>query len=99
MPDPRYGRSAWKGRRAEQLRREPLCRLCEQIGIVKAASVADHVVPHRGDDAQFWTGELQSLCKACHDSAKQRQERSGALPGCDANGWPLDPASHWNTGG
>ncbi|MCM8729329.1 HNH endonuclease, partial [Enterobacter hormaechei] len=27
----------------------------------------------------------------------QRMEKSGAVIGCDANGYPLDPASHWRT--
>lgn len=42
-----------------------------------AATVADHVVPHRGDVAAFWAGELQSLCTPCHSQAKQAEERSG----------------------
>ena len=44
----------------------------------QAATLADHVVPHRGDYALFWFGELQSLCKACHDIKKQRVERRGS---------------------
>ncbi|MFN6976562.1 MAG: HNH endonuclease [Gemmobacter sp.] len=40
--------------------------------------VADHVVPHRGNEALFWAEtNLQCLCRTCHDSAKQRQERGG----------------------
>lgn len=38
--------------------------------------VADHKIPHRGDPSLFWDeNNLQCLCKACHDSAKQTQER------------------------
>ncbi len=41
--------------------------------------VADHRTPHRGDEALFWDeGNLQTLCKACHDTHKQRAERAGA---------------------
>ena len=37
--------------------------------------VADHIIPHRGDERMFWDrSNLQCLTKACHDSAKQRQE-------------------------
>lgn len=37
--------------------------------------VADHVTPHRGQEAMFWdAGNLQSLCKPCHDRIKQREE-------------------------
>ncbi|HHT2862347.1 TPA: HNH endonuclease, partial [Citrobacter freundii] len=46
----------------------------------------------------FWSKDnWQPLCKAHHDSTKQRMEKSGAVIGCDANGYPLDPASHWST--
>lgn len=69
-----YNRKAWKIRRAEQLAREPLCRMCPDWSR-RPATIADHVVPHRGDYALFWYGELQSLCKCCHDGRKQRQER------------------------
>jgi 5-methylcytosine-specific restriction protein A len=38
--------------------------------------VADHVVRHRGDERLFWDmNNLQTLCKTCHDSKKQAQER------------------------
>lgn len=38
--------------------------------------VADHKIPHRGDEALFWDEDnLQTLCKPHHDGAKQREER------------------------
>lgn len=47
-------------------------------GIIKASPttwVADHIDPHRGDEAMFWDGGgLQCLCKPCHDRDKQREE-------------------------
>ena len=92
-----YNMKAWHRLRTAQLRDEPLCRLCSARGDVTAASIADHKIPHKGDEALFFDREnLQSLCKTCHDSAKQKQEKTGALPGCDASGWPLDPAHHWS---
>lgn len=40
--------------------------------------VGDHKIEHRGDPALFWDeGNLQTLCKPCHDKHKQRQERRG----------------------
>lgn len=37
--------------------------------------VADHRKAHRGDESLFWDeGNLQTLCKPCHDSRKQREE-------------------------
>ena len=38
--------------------------------------VADHILPHRGDPDLFWSkANLQTLCKPCHDGAKQAEER------------------------
>lgn len=47
------------------------------IKLLKAPNlVCDHRQPHRGDPALFWYRDnLNCLCKACHDGAKQREER------------------------
>lgn len=75
------------------------------------ATVVDHKLPHRlgeakesGDKQQiaqaqklFWDQDnWQGLCKQCHDSHKQRLEKSGAAVGCDTNGVPIDNNHHWN---
>jgi hypothetical protein len=41
---------------------------------ITAATVCDHVHPHRGDEVLFFSGPFQSLCETCHNSAKQREE-------------------------
>jgi 5-methylcytosine-specific restriction endonuclease McrA len=61
--------------RLAQLQQNPLCEHCKAVGRTVAASVADHVVPHENDGESFWEGELQSLCKRCHD-AKTHRERA-----------------------
>jgi hypothetical protein len=41
---------------------------------------------------------LQSLCKHCHDSVKQTEERRQRPDiGCDEHGRPRDPGHDWNT--
>lgn len=90
-----YGWKAWKIKRLAQLRAEPLCRYCEAMGVTSAATVVDHVIPHKGDPDLFWHGEVQSMCKTCHDAAKARQERMGYDIACDADGYPID-AGHPN---
>lgn len=62
------------------------------------ANVADHIQAHKGDkDLFFAPGNLQSLCKTCHDSAKQRAEKAGKEDiGCDTSGQPIDATHHWN---
>jgi 5-methylcytosine-specific restriction protein A len=70
-----YSSARWQKIREAQLRREPLCRPCKANGVVKAAKVADHMVPRRqgGSDAPE---NLQSLCWRCHQQ-KRQQERTG----------------------
>ena len=92
-----YKTKAWYRLRHAQLQREPLCRMCKQLGRVTAANVIDHIEPHRGNLELFHDpANLQSLCKACHDGAKQSQERTGQLRGGDTEGRPIDPNHHWN---
>ena len=52
--------------------------MCEVEGHVTAATVVDHIIPHRGDENLFWERDnWQSLCKLHHDSDKQVFEKSG----------------------
>lgn len=92
-----YKTQRWRNLRAAQLRSHPLCAMCEEDGRVTAATVCDHVRPHKGDATLFWSGPFQSLCKLHHDATKQRAEARGYEPGSDASGQPRDPAHHWNT--
>lgn len=91
-----YG-SRWQKARATYLRSHPLCVMCAKRNIVIAASVVDHIIPHKGDQSLFWDSEnnWQSLCKPCHDGAKAMLERTGKVIGSDSDGLPLDPSHHW----
>jgi 5-methylcytosine-specific restriction endonuclease McrA len=85
-----YGSARWKRRRRDQLRAEPLCAIClTRDGRYVAATVADHVTPHRGDPQRFWHGRLQSLCAPHHSRDKQLEEHGRPLLGVDADGWPV----------
>jgi len=90
-----YCLGAWrgpKGLRLGQLHREPFCRFCMMSDRVVAATVVDHIRPHRGDRDLFFNAEnLQSLCATCHDTTKAEIERRGYHGSCDEHGWPLDP--------
>lgn len=90
-----YKTARWQRIRQAQLATEPLCRYCGQQGRITEATVADHVIPHEGDEQLFWHGELQSLCATCHSGAKQELEKTGRLRGCGTDGVPLDPNHHW----
>lgn len=94
-----YNTAAWKRRRLGHLASEPLCRMCLAEGIYTAATVADHVTPHRGDVRLFHEGELQSLCQPHHAGRKQAIEVRGFDDHIDAStGWPTDPMHPANRG-
>jgi len=90
----------WRKARETYLKAHPLCAMHLKLGRYVAATVVDHIVPHRGDSKLFWDRDnWQALCKLCHDAHKQREEKSGRVVGCDLSGLPTDPAHHWNTRG
>ena len=91
-----YGAKRQAARRT-YLQANPLCRMCERRGQYVPATVVDHIKPHAGDLSLFWSrSNWQPLCKACHDGAKQHQDRTGRVRGFDADGNPLDAGHHWN---
>ncbi|MBF6637893.1 HNH endonuclease [Rouxiella badensis] len=111
MKEPRVYGSKWNKARLRFLQENPLCVMCHEQGCIVAASVVDHIVAHKLKDALltgnpslikpaqklFWDSKnWQPLCKMHHDSTKQRMEKSGYVSGCDENGMPIDPKSHWN---
>jgi 5-methylcytosine-specific restriction protein A len=61
----------WRKARLAYLAAHPYCLMC-----ASPATVVDHVIPHRGDNALFWNRlNWQPLCAPCHNRIKQRQER------------------------
>ncbi|MGE4337992.1 MAG: HNH endonuclease [Pigmentiphaga sp.] len=72
-----YKTSRWQRLRWSILVRDLFtCHMCKGIEADTSRLVADHVRPHRGDEVLFWdTGNLQCLCKPCHDKLKQSEEQ------------------------
>lgn len=86
-----YG-SAWQKARLRHLQDNPLCVFCLKEKRITLATVVDHIIPHRGDQALFWdAGNWQSLCPTHHSSDKQRLE-GGKEPKktIGLSGWPED---------
>jgi len=72
------------------LKRNPLCAYCLQMGRTTAATLTDHIEPHRGCLKLFYDhNNYQALCSPCHDGPKRLEESRGYSIGCDANGMPV----------
>lgn len=88
-----YG-ARWQKARAEYLSRPEnvLCVMCGAEGRITAATVVDHITPHRGDEALMWDeSNWQPLCKPHHDGAKQALEKSGRVQqAVGLDGWPIE---------
>ncbi|NQX68474.1 HNH endonuclease [Paenibacillus alba] len=60
--------SAWRKARLHFLKKHPLCVHCDNEGSIGAATVVDHIKPHKGDKGLFWErANWQPLCKRHHD--------------------------------
>lgn len=58
----------WRRYREEYLKGHPLCVECLKTNMITAATVVDHIIPHKGDNNLFWDAQNhQALCKGCHD--------------------------------
>lgn len=74
--------------RLSRLRFEPLCRDCAGAGIVREATVPDHIVPlaRGGTDED---SNIRCLCADCH--AKRTAEQFGRRRTVSVGpaGWPI----------
>lgn len=63
----------------------------------RRAAVANHKTPHKGNEALFFDlDNVETACKACHDTLVQREEARGYTIGADIDGRPVDPNHPWN---
>ena len=55
--------------------------LCDQFERTTPATLVDHVIPHRGNEALFWDeSNWQSMCDACHSRKTATEETQDVKP-------------------
>lgn len=87
-----YKTAQWQRLRDWVLNQNPLCVFCQRQGRIEAATVVDHIKPHKGDRTLFYDSKnLQGLCSPHHDSDKQAEERRGYSNEIGIDGRPVDP--------
>ena len=67
----------WRAARASYLQAHPICAECARHGGTEAATVVDHIRPHKGNDILFWDdSNWQALCARCHNRKTAKEPRS-----------------------
>src|SRR5262245_1603173 len=76
-----YDRRKWRRIGRLQLEREPLCRMCDAIGVTRAAKDVDHIraIADGGDPWDF--SNLRSLCHECHSRVTRAWQQGKPAPG------------------
>jgi 5-methylcytosine-specific restriction protein A len=65
----------WRAARKRFLLDHPLCVECRRAGQITAATVVDHIVPHKGNISLFWdTHNWEAICKHHHDQKTASQD-------------------------
>ena len=91
--------SAWDKASKAFLAAHPLCAMCQTAGRVTAATVTDHIIPHRGDYDLFWDrANWAPLCGPHHDTEKRITEHRGYSEEIGPDGFPVDPRHPFNGG-
>lgn len=83
------GSARWRALRAQVLREQPLCPLCQAAGRVEAAVEVDHKDNNSHNNAR---PNLWGLCKV-HHSEKTATEMAGKTwtpKGTGTDGWPIE---------
>jgi 5-methylcytosine-specific restriction endonuclease McrA len=98
-----YQSPAWRALRKATLTANPLCSV---PGCGVASRHVDHRVARSRGGASLDPANLVALCHPHHSEKTARvdggfgNQRGGEATlrakGCDLNGWPLDPSSHWH---
>ena len=94
-----YNTTAWRRLRQEIIDRAG--NSCTHCGIAlisgkkaPASAVVHHITPHKGDATLFHSkGNLEAVCKRCHDGHLKATEARGYSTAIGADGWPSD-ANH-----
>jgi len=79
--EPRYHTTHWRNLRALVLQASPLCKACEDVGLITLAQMVDHIKPVRLGGEFFDAENLQPLCNSCHASKSAKERNADSYGG------------------
>lgn len=72
-----YNSWAWRKIRKVFISKNPLCKYCEQKGLIEVATVVDHIKPISLGGDKVNEDNFQSLCESCHNKKSSNESRGG----------------------
>lgn len=89
----------WEKDRTKFLDENPLCADHRKRGMIEAATVVDHIIPHKGDQTLFWDkNNWQPLCKSCHDRKTATEDKGSWSPVQSPSKANRDSKNEFSTG-
>ena len=71
----------WNRFAAAYRKSNPLCVMCEKVGVYTLAQCVDHIIPHKGNMELFWdTDNVQGLCTKCHTTKTASEDGGWSNP-------------------
>ncbi len=68
-----YKSYQWKKLREQFVALNPLCKHCDNYGIVTAGKIVDHIIEIEDGGNWFDINNLQHLCQSCHNAKTARE--------------------------
>ena len=65
----------WKHTRLMHLSKQPLCVMCQVMGVVTLGEIVDHIIPRSKGGADLDPTNLQTLCKRHHNIKTKREQQ------------------------
>lgn len=76
--NPFYWSKSWRNLREQKITDNPLCELCESVGIITPATVVDHIIPIEvNEDLKLEYCNLQSLCDEFNGVNNCHRQKTG----------------------
>lgn len=71
-----YNSTKWRKNRGRYIKKNPLCVICQKIGITQPGHVVDHIIPINDGGAKYKWDNLQTMCHPHHNQKSGRESQA-----------------------